>query len=145
MTTPDIITIDALSNIVNLCEYIFPENYSYEEICICKTCGNIKMIKKCILPINEGILNEHGFTKIIDTIKENKILKSRCNKCNKERVTSVSYGAQLFIESSIVTTLDDILLSIKLNDQHYTHVGCVVYHEQKTQTSVGSSLHCICT
>jgi len=32
--------------------------------------------------------------------------------------------------------LDDIPLYIQLNEQHYTHVGCVVYG-QNSQTSVG--------
>jgi len=76
--TPDIVTIDALSNVVNLCEYVFPGSYSYIEICTCQTCGNIKIVKKCILPINEEILNKHGYAKIVDAIKEGKVLKLRC-------------------------------------------------------------------
>jgi len=135
--TPDIVTIDALSNVVNLCEYVFPESYSYIEICTCQTCGNIKIVKKCILPINEEILNKHGYAKIVDAIKEGKVLKLRCSKCDEKRSRNLSYGAQLFIESSIITALDDIPLSIQLNEQHYTHVGCVVYHGQNSQTSVG--------
>lgn len=133
----DIVTIDALSNIVNLCEYVFQENYSYIKRCTCEICGNIKIVKKCILPVNEEILNKHGYAKIIDAIKEGKVLKLRCSKCDKERSMNVSYGAQLFIESSIITALEDIPLSIQLNEQNYTHVGCVVYHGQHPKTSVG--------
>ncbi|KYN30134.1 hypothetical protein ALC57_00417 [Trachymyrmex cornetzi] len=136
-TIPDTVTIDALSNVINLCEYVFQESYSYFEICTCEICGNIKIVKKCILPINEGVLNKHGFAKIVDAIKEGKVLKPKCTKCDKERSVSVSYGAQLFIESSIITTLQDIPLSIQLDEQQYTHVGCVVYHGQHSQTSVG--------
>lgn len=135
--TPDIVTIDALSNVVNLCEYVFPESYSYIEICTCQTCGNIKIVKKCILPINEEILNKHGYANIIDAIKEGRVLKLRCSKCDEERSINISYGTQLFIESSIVTTLDDIPISIQLNGQHYIHVGCVAYHGKNSQTSVG--------
>ncbi|EFN63671.1 hypothetical protein EAG_07194, partial [Camponotus floridanus] len=135
--TLDIVTIDALSNIVNLCEYIFPENYSYIEICTCQTCHNIKIVKKCILPVNEEILNKYGYAKIVDAIEEGKVLKFRCSKYNEECFMSVSYSVQLFIESSITTALNDIPFSIQLNKQHYTHIGCIVYHGQNSQTSIG--------
>jgi len=51
----------------------------------------------------------------VDAIKKGKVLKIKCSKCDKERSVSVSYGA-LFIESSIITTLQDIQLSIQLNE-----------------------------
>jgi len=103
----------------------------------CQTCGNIKIVKKCIVSINEEILNKYGYAKIVDAIKEGIVLKLRCSKYDEERSRNLSYGAQLFIESSIITALDDIPLFIQLNEQHYTHVGCVVYHGQNSQTSVG--------
>ncbi|EFN80653.1 hypothetical protein EAI_03572, partial [Harpegnathos saltator] len=140
----NILKVDACSNVINLCEYVFPENYSYIEIRTCQTCGNIKMIKKCILSINEEILYQHGYAKIVDAIKEGRIVNLRCNKCDEVRIMSVSYGAQLFIESSIMTDLDDIPYSIKLNEQHFTHAGCVVYHGQSSEMSVGHYTAYVC-
>lgn len=113
--TSDIVTIHALSNIVNLCKYIFPENYSYIEIRTCQTCQNIKIVKKCILLVNEEILDKYDYAKIVDAIKEGKVLKFRCSKYNEECSTSVSHHAQLFIKSSSTTALNDIPFSIQLN------------------------------
>ena len=49
-------------------------------------------------------------------------------------------GAQLFIEFSIIITLQEYIplhSNIQLNEQQYTHIGCIVYHRQHFQISVG--------
>jgi len=99
---------------------------------MCPTCQNIKIIKKCILPVNSEILHKYGYTKIVDAIKEGRISNLWCHKCNDKHSISLLYGSQLFIESSIITALNDISLSIQLNEQHYIHIGCVMFHEQNS-------------
>jgi len=93
MTISNTITIDALWNVINLCEYVFQKSYNYFEICTSEICRNIKVVKKCILPINEGVLNKgvlnNDFAKIVDAIKKGKVLKIKCSKCDKERSVSV--------------------------------------------------------
>jgi len=40
--------------------------------------------------INEGVLNKHGSAKIVDAIKERKVLKPKYSKCDKECSVSIS-------------------------------------------------------
>ncbi|KYN04648.1 hypothetical protein ALC62_04479, partial [Cyphomyrmex costatus] len=63
---PNTVTIDALSNVINVCEYVFQECNSYVKILTCEICGNIKIVKKYILPINEEMLNKTDYAKIVD-------------------------------------------------------------------------------
>jgi len=106
-------------------------------ICTCEICGNIKIVKKCILPIWKRI--KHSFAKIVGTIKEEKVLKPKCSKCDKEHSRTVrinvSYGGQLFIESSIITILGySTIYSIKWATIRTLDA---LYTGKHTQTSVG--------
>jgi len=86
--TSDIIIIDALSNINNLCEQIFNENLSYKIKSTCK-CQNSKSRSGIILPVQTKIIEEYGYKKL--TTKPLYNMSQKCLKFVKRAIRELRW------------------------------------------------------
>lgn len=97
----NIITVDCLSNIGNVAQYVFQSNPSYIQTKSCNVCSKIIVRQSVIVPINVDIIKEHGFCELSKAI-----LKGMPNNisicCNQLMSESKRYGTQIFIECNAI-------------------------------------------
>lgn len=141
--TSDIIIIDALSNINNLCEQIFNKNPSYTIKNICNKCKNNKSRAGIILPIQTKVIEEYGYEKLDEAITEyvTEVFKNKnCKSCNKKLRTEIEYGSHIFIEHTIsqqsynLNSFADYLI---LNDYEYKLTGIVNFYDGSSINTAG--------
>lgn len=91
------ITIDCLSSIGNIGQYIFQNNPSYTEIKNCIVCSNIIMRQSVLILINVDIIMKHGYCELSTAILEG--MPNNISICCKQRMNrNIIYGNQIFIE-----------------------------------------------
>lgn len=95
------ISIDCLSSIGNVAQYVFKNDPSYTEMKNCIVCSNIIIRQSVLIPINVNIIMKHGYcelsTAILEGIPNNKSI------CYKQRMSrNIKYGKQIFIECDAI-------------------------------------------
>lgn len=91
------ITINCLSSIGNVAQYVFKSNPSYTEIKNCVICSNIIMRQSVLVPININIIIEHGYCELATAVSEG--MPNNRSICCKQRMDrNIKYGKQIFIE-----------------------------------------------
>jgi hypothetical protein len=138
-TVPEVLVLNAASNISNLCEWVFPSFISYTDTVSCTTCKTEKIFNKVILPINENIVKSHGYNKLKEAILEGKP-QTKC--CKRNTTISTRYGMQLLIECPIIDNLNKIQLknipySLNIFEESFTLAGVVEYRGSKDLNEVG--------
>lgn len=96
------ITIDCLSSIGNVAQYLFKNNPSYTEIKTCVACPNIIMRQSVLIPINVDIIN-YGYLELSSAILEG--MPNNKSICCKQLMSrKIKYGKQIFIECDTIET-----------------------------------------
>lgn len=98
------VTVDCLSSIGNVAQYIFKDDPSYTEIKSCVVCSNIIIRQSVLVPINVNTIINGGYCELATAISEG--MPNNRSVCCKQRMNiNIKYGKQIFIECD---TIDDI-------------------------------------
>jgi hypothetical protein len=125
------ITVDCLSNIGNVAQYVFKNNPSYTEIKNCVICSNIIMRQSVLVPINVNIIIKHGYCELAMAISEG--MPNNRSICCKQRMSrNIKYGKQIFIECDAIDndlekahSLAEFPLKIKVGDNFFFLAGTI--------------------
>lgn len=135
---PGLLKIDALSNICNLCEYVFHKDWSAIAEFTCDMCKKNKFVGKTIPLINLDTIAS-SFQKSGEALQTSGFSERRC--CNQSFSSVVTYGPQTFIEcdngSTNAVSLEQFPNSIELDRTKYILAGFVMYVGERTARSVG--------
>lgn len=97
---PDVIVIDAVSNISYLWVQLFKKDFSYYLNKTCIKCENVVEHKGTILSINIDILKQFGHGKLRNAIDEYiHTLNKNCKKRSNDVNINIEYGNIIFIET----------------------------------------------
>ncbi|EFN66838.1 hypothetical protein EAG_00550, partial [Camponotus floridanus] len=95
------ITIDCLSSIGNVAQYVFKDNPSYTEIKNCVICSRIIMRQSVLVPINIDIIIKHGYCELSAAILEG-MPNNRSICCEKPMNRNIKYKKQILIECDAI-------------------------------------------
>lgn len=120
--------------------HVFDRDWSYIEQFTYSICKNKQRVRKTISPININILKkDNEFTKLAEALLTGGFLTRQC--CNKIHNTTITYGAQLFIECDHGLNkrilVEQFPKSIELHKVNYALAGFVMYKSGRSVTSVG--------
>lgn len=125
------ITIDCLSSIGNVAQYVFKNSPSYTEIRNCIVCSNIIMRQSVLIPINIDIIIMHGYCELSTAILE--CMPNNRSTCCKQRMSrNIKYGKQIFIECDAIEndiekehSLAEFQPKIQVGDHSFLLAGIV--------------------
>lgn len=124
---PGRISIDACSNISNLCEYVFHRDWSVMEQFTCDICKKKKTFTKVLAPINIDIINRHTFKHLEEALQNGGLSTRRC--CGKSFELVITYGSHIFIECEVNRSIsvEEFPQYVQLIDRRYALAGLVMY------------------
>lgn len=125
------ITIDCLSSIGNVAQYVFTNNPSYIEIKNCVVCSNMIMRQSILIPINVDLIIKHGYCELSTAILEG--MPDNRSTCCKQRMSrNIKYGKQIFIECDAIEnniekehSLAEFQPKIQVGDNSFLLAGIV--------------------
>lgn len=137
--TCNVITVNALSNICNLCEYLLNEEPSCT---LQKECGNCKKATTQNLTLDFQIIQSHGYNSIARAIQDYITNNYKeCKQCGENVELKVNYHSQLLIEcigdKNVEVALKTFSKTLILNNASFSLIGVVHYSSGRSAKSIG--------
>ena len=127
-----IVTINAVSNVNNLCERLLTEDPSYTLLKNCKNCKKQTSKNFVLLNLDFETILEHGYSTIVQAIDNYvKTNHTHCKQCNKQQDITITYHSHLVIECiedpNVKIPLKTFPKIIELGNESFTMAGIVHY------------------
>lgn len=138
----NVVTINALSNICNLCELLLNDYPSCSVLKECKNCKKTTSRNLILFNLDFEIIQSHGYNAIVQAIENYTITNHKqCTQCGGNLKLTIKYYSHLLIEC--VGDLNDqvplkvFLKLIALNNVLFSLVGIINYKGGHTMRSAG--------
>lgn len=127
----NIITIDCLSNIGNIAQYVFQSDPSYIQTKSCNVCSKIIVRQSVIIPINIDIIKKYGFSELSKAILEG-MPNNNSICCDQLMSENKRYGTQIFIECDTIEygierdySLKEFVPKLQIDNNSFRLVGVI--------------------
>lgn len=138
----NVITVDALSNVCNLCEYLLSEEPSCTLQKRCTNCKKTITNDMNLISLDFQTIASHGYSiiaQVIDGFINNNYRE--CRQCKKSVELSANYRSHLLIEcvqdKNVAVTLETFPKILKLDNESFSLIGVVHFISGRNISAVG--------
>jgi len=136
--TCNVITINALSNVSNLCELIFKENPSCTLLKNCDNCNKTTTRNLIVFNLDFQTIASHGYDAIAQAIQSYTTINyKKCTQCGGKVELKVNFHSYLLIECIGDTNVEVALKTMTLHNASFSLVGVIHYSGGRNIKSVG--------